>query len=88
MARIIEGPSPFKMGKSGKAKYPWDEWLNGEVWELTRAEDFPSVDCFALASTAYQAAVRYGGKVRVHFIDGRTGDRIVIQFYKPEPVTE
>ncbi len=26
-------------GKGG-ARYPWNQWLDGQIWKLTRGEDF------------------------------------------------
>jgi hypothetical protein len=36
--RIDEYRFPVRRGPRG-AKYPWDKWLNGEVWRLT-TDDF------------------------------------------------
>lgn len=32
--------APSKLTTSDKATYPWDEWLDGDIWELTHGEDF------------------------------------------------
>lgn len=32
--------APSKLTMSDKATYPWDEWLDGDIWELTSGEDF------------------------------------------------
>lgn len=32
--------APSKLTMSDKATYPWDEWLDGDVWQLTSGEDF------------------------------------------------
>jgi hypothetical protein len=31
---------PSKLTTSEKATYPWDEWLDGDIWQLTSGEDF------------------------------------------------
>jgi hypothetical protein len=44
MARVVD-QSLFLNGKRGRpAKYPWDEWLNGQVWALKFGEDIPEKD--------------------------------------------
>lgn len=31
---------PSHLTKTEKATYPWDEWLDGNIWKLTQGEDF------------------------------------------------
>ena len=59
--------------------YPWDEWLNGDVWQLYKGEDFRSRTTTILANARAQARKR-GGSVRSRSV--REGDResLVIQF--------
>jgi hypothetical protein len=47
-------------------KYPWDEWLDGNVWRLTVGEDF-TVEKAAFRTAAYAAAARRlpPGKLRI-----------------------
>ncbi len=55
-------------------KYPWDEWLDGFAWRLTRGEDFvPTSESFR--SMAYDAAELRGLKCQTK-IDG---DSLTIQ---------
>ena len=44
-------------------KYPWDEWLNGEIWKLKVGEDF-TIDARMLQAQAYIAASKRRKKVR------------------------
>jgi hypothetical protein len=37
MATIVDEIPP---AERGAAKYPWDEWLNGQNWKLVRGIDF------------------------------------------------
>lgn len=53
---------PTKPG-GRQEQYPWDNWLNGEIWELTRDEDF-TITPENFAKTAYTAARRRDLKVR------------------------
>ncbi|HET9132391.1 MAG TPA: hypothetical protein VFO86_15655 [Terriglobia bacterium] len=37
-----------------RQKYPWDEWLNGQIWVLRQGEDFEVVPAnFASSAKAY-----------------------------------
>jgi hypothetical protein len=75
MARRLESfPAPVG------ARYPWDEWLDGSVWELIHGEDFQS-RLGTLRANAQLQAKKRGGRVRSKTV--RTDDRreaVVIQF--------
>jgi hypothetical protein len=68
---------------SASSRYPWDEYLDGSVWELTRGEDFQcSVSSFQGAARAQ--ANRRRGTVRMrtrHAGDGR--EVVIMQFARP-----
>jgi hypothetical protein len=32
--------APSRLTEGEKAVYPWDEWLDGDIWQLTQGEDF------------------------------------------------
>lgn len=57
------------------AKYPWKEWFDGRVWQLTKGEDF-NTSVVNFRSQAYIAATKHGLKVRVH---ANGDDAIVLQ---------
>ena len=59
------------------AKYPWDEWLDGRIWELKRGEDFQSLH--SVRSSAYVRARDRGLWARVRIVDE---DTVVIQAAK------
>lgn len=77
MARRVE---EFPENPSGR--YPWEEWLDGSVWELILGEDIlgkPS----SFRSAAITQAKRKGGKVRT--VVKRAGvphekDRMYVQY--------
>lgn len=78
MARKLD---QFPLSKA--AKYPWDEYMDGNVWELTRGEDF---DCSvtSMQGAARTQANRRRGTVRMrtrHSNDGR--ELVVLQFVRP-----
>ena len=41
-----------------QSNYPWDEWFDGSVWELTPGEDFKGKPATFRASAVAQAARR------------------------------
>ena len=65
-----------------QSRYPWDEWLDGSVWELVHGEDFD-----AQPSTFRSVAVAQGkkrrGRVRTRLVRGEhpdQPDRMYVQF--------
>jgi len=62
-----------------KRVYPWDEWLDGQVWRLTRGEDF---NCLA---SSFQCMVSRVAKVRGLLCStAREGDdAVIVQAFKP-----
>ena len=69
MARKVDR-MPLKSG----GKYPWEQWFDGSIWELTAGDDF-MCHCGTLASSAKAAAETRGVKVQVI----QCGDKIYIQ---------
>lgn len=65
MAKKVDALPPSSLGK-----YPWDEWLDGDVWELEPKEDFDiRLDNFR--SAVYQAAAARNVSVTVR--QGKNG---------------
>jgi hypothetical protein len=62
---------------SGAARYPWNEYLDGGVWELTRGEDF---DCSvkSLQGAARNQAGRRSGSVRMRTRQASDGREVVV----------
>jgi hypothetical protein len=68
-----------------RTAYPWDEWLDGHIWELVPGKDFKgSSDTFR--SNATLQAKRRDGKIRSRRLGepGSEGERLYIQFYRDE----
>ena len=61
------------------ARYPWDEWLDGGVWELIHREDFTSKPTTFRANAQLQAKKR-GGRARTKGMAVNGRDAVVIQF--------
>ncbi len=72
MAQILESYGFKKVGR--EAKYPYDQWLDGQIWKLQHMVDF---ECqpHGLRQSFYAAAKRRGIKVRVSILPN--GDVIV-----------
>ena len=65
------------------SKYPWTEWFDGSVWELTHGDDFKGKPN-SFKSMAKTRAKRLGGTVKTRLLKGRDGtpDRLYLQ-YRP-----
>lgn len=64
-----------------RAKYPWHQWADGNVWLLERGDDYAVPD-ETMISAARQWAVRKQYDIRIE--KHRIG--IVVQFVKFTPV--
>lgn len=63
-------------------RYPWEEWLNGEVWQLFPDEDF-AAKTRTIVAGARTRAKRMGGTVRTRLLQGEDGrESIVLQFIR------
>jgi hypothetical protein len=63
------------------SRYPWDEWLDGNPWELIPGEDFSSKSSTLRANAQVQAKKRNGRtRSRAVVNDGR--ETVVIQFVR------
>jgi hypothetical protein len=71
MARVIDG---FPAAAT-HSRYPWDQWLDGQVWELVAGEDFTSKPETIRQNAAVQAQ-RRGGNVKTRLVDD--GDRQIV----------
>jgi hypothetical protein len=61
--------------------YPWDDWLDGGVWELLPGTDFKGKPATFRASAVAQAT-RRDGKVRTQRIERDGKQHIYLQFYR------
>lgn len=89
MARVIhEFPA-----EKPKSLYPWDDWGNGEIWELVQGEDY-TVQSSSMRQRANKAASARGKSVVSKFMPGNPKarppipDKLLIQFVpkrRPRP---
>jgi hypothetical protein len=68
---------------AASSRYPWDELLDGDPWELLGGEDFASKPSTFIANARAQAK-RRGGTVRTRtLVDGDT-TKVVVQYLSRE----
>lgn len=58
MARRVE----YNFSENGRI-YPWDDWFDGDIWELREGTDF-NTPLAGFRATTYGQAKRYGKRVR------------------------
>lgn len=63
---------------TARRRYPWEQWLDGEMWELERGTDFYNTPN-AFRTQAYVAATARGVKVRT---TAKKNGSLVIQAYE------
>ena len=61
------------------ARYPWDQLLDGNTWELVHGDDFVSRPT-TLIQNARMQAKRRGGNVRTRLLQNGDQASVVIQF--------
>jgi hypothetical protein len=65
-----------------QSRYPWDEWLDGSVWELVLGEDFNGKPATFRSVAIVQAKKRHG-RVKTRLLrakDPGEADRLYVQF--------
>jgi hypothetical protein len=64
---------------NGNTRYPWHQWLDGQVWVLKKGEDY-DIQTLSMRVQCHARAEKRGLKARVR----ASGDTIWVQAYKPE----
>jgi hypothetical protein len=84
MARKVEsfwtGPNS-NTNTHGNTKYPWNEWSNGQIWELTIGVDF-KCRTQSMRGVLYNHARRVSLSVRIQTITNL--GKLRFQFYNKE----
>ena len=62
-------------------RYPWELWLNGEVWQLYKDDDYTSKTPTLLANARLQAK-RLGGRIRTRTLGEHGRESLVLQFLR------
>lgn len=69
----------FRKSNRGKRIYPWDQWLNGEIWQLQQGVDF-EITMKQMRTAAHLAAGRRDLRVQ----GSADGNTLIIQAVKTE----
>jgi hypothetical protein len=72
---------------TSKARFAWDQWLDGQVWELLAGDDFDASKPATFRRNARAEAKERGGEVRTQLLEREGREVIVLQFVR-EPVLE
>ena len=65
------------------ARYPWTEWLDGNVWQLFKGEDFAAKPA-TIISNARGQAKRRGGSLRTRFASEDGRESVIMQFVRDQ----
>ena len=76
MAKVLK---EFAFQRPGVSLYPWHDWFDGQIWELTHGKDFNCV-VVNFRSAVYVEAKRRGKKVRISLRE----NSVVIQAWSAE----
>jgi len=78
---MAEEITDFEFKKRGaESLYPFDLWLNGKIWRLTKEGDFPKSSRENMSANLRKQARKRNGRCRVQ-PEGATD--LVIQFFVP-----
>jgi len=62
--RTFDFDKPSEITSSEKIQYPWDQWLDGDIWQLIHGEDFQTHPLMMERIIRTRAVTR-GAKVRL-----------------------
>jgi hypothetical protein len=60
-------------------RYPWEHWLDGQIWQLDKGDDYTARATTIIANARLQAK-RRGGNVRTRLLRTSGNESIVLQF--------
>lgn len=61
----------FTDAKDSRSRHQWSKWFDGNIWRLTRGEDF-AARLESFRNMAYGQAKRDGGSVEIRVVDDAT----------------
>lgn len=76
MARVMRN---FDFPKTRRMKYGWNDWFDGQPWQLVRGEDF-AVETRQMRKNVYEAAWTRGIRVRTSL----SGGNLIVQAFRPK----
>jgi hypothetical protein len=63
------------------AKYPWDEWTDGSIWQIVRGRDYDVERSIQATIFSHATYTKLRVRTRCVFVDDREG--LVFQFFDP-----
>jgi hypothetical protein len=72
---------------TSNSRFAWDQWLDGQVWELLAGDDFDASKPATFRRNARAEGKERGGEVRTRLLEREGREVIVLQFVR-EPVLE
>ena len=69
----------FDFSRTGRAKYPWNDWMNGRPWKVGKS-DFPNSTAEGFRSTLTNKATAAGRTVKTQRVEEDGEVFIVFQF--------
>jgi hypothetical protein len=89
MARELDSFDWGDGAGGGRPKYDWGRWLNGDIWEIRKGEDY-DVPTENMRVNLHAKADQAGRKVRTRKVPKQTDpehgkwEGLVFQFYIPD----
>ncbi len=73
---MAEKMENYEFGGAGgpRPKYPWDEWLDGGTWRITRGADF-DVKVASMRKAVFLAAQKHGLRIETRL----EGDSLIFR---------
>lgn len=71
MAKKLKEWPEGRVMRGTYSRYPWEEWLDGNIWMLKQGEDF-FADIKSMRVMSYNMAKKVGLRVNTTTIDERT----------------
>ena len=71
MAKKLKEWPQGRVMRGAYSKYPWAEWLDGNIWMLKQGEDF-FADMRSMRVMTYNMAKKFGLRVNTTVVDERT----------------
>jgi hypothetical protein len=65
---------------ASNGRFAWDQWLDGQVWELLAGDDFDASQPATFRINARLKAKERGGDVRTRLLEREGREVIVLQF--------
>jgi hypothetical protein len=70
-------------GPRGQRRYPWDEWIDGSIWEIRRGEDY-DVPTENMRVNLHMKASSLSHKVQSRKFSDDQGEGLIFQFLHPQ----